>query len=102
STSRLGEPTKRLPITKARLHPAVVNDVIAMRALLAKPKQRREVQVADPELLEVRDQLAKLIEAKAAAQLQAVGGPWQTIDRRANLARRSWLEGGRGVNHGAS
>ena len=52
---------------------ARVDDVVAVLRALARLQRRREVEVRDAELAQVRHELARLREAEVRRQLQAVG-----------------------------
>ena len=53
---------------------AWVDDVVAVAGALARLHQRREVEVADAELAQIRHELPGLREVQLGAELQAIGG----------------------------
>ena len=62
SAERLGEPAR-------------VDHVVAVRRARARLERRRQIEVRDPEVAQVRDQLPRRGEAEIGGQLQAVGRP---------------------------
>jgi hypothetical protein len=62
-----------LPAAELLRDAARVDDVVAVRGARARLERRRQVQVADAEVAQVGDQLARLREAHAGAELQPVG-----------------------------
>ena len=61
-----------------------VDDVVAVRRARPRLERRRQVEVADAEVAQVRHELARLREAEAAAELEPVGR-----QQRGHATRRS-------------
>src|SRR5215472_14644409 len=59
--------------SELRIELIVVDDVIAMDRAWASRHDRRSVDMADPELGQIRDQLGGIVEREAAMELQPIG-----------------------------
>ena len=81
------ELAERLLAAELLRDPRRVDDVVAVRRAGLRLHDRREVEVRDAELGQVRDELARLAEAEPRPQLQAVRG----VERRAHQPRRSTM-----------
>src|SRR5581483_9491319 len=81
-----------------------VEHVVAVRRALARLERRREVEVRDPELVEVRDQLARPAEIQVRQELQPVRGAERLqrhVRRRTTTERGSMLTVSRAANDSA-
>ena len=61
-------------VPKARIDLGRIDDVVAMRASRARPKEGREIECADPQARKIVDQPPDFIECQMAAQLNAISG----------------------------
>ena len=66
------QPVERLPAAERVAQPQRVGDVVAVRRAGAGLEHRREVHVADPERLQVRQQRPDVVEAELGPELQPV------------------------------
>ena len=73
--------------SELRIELVVVDDVIAMDRACASRHDRRSVDMADPELGQIGDQLGGIVEREAAMELQPIGRTNlpETVRLRAHL-----------------
>ena len=68
---------------------ARVDHVVAVRRAAARLQRRRQVQVRDAEVAQVRDERARVGEPEVGGELETVGGPQLDRVARAHVARFS-------------
>src|SRR5262245_39423006 len=69
-----GQPLERLDPAQLGAHPPRVAHCVAVRAPTAGGQDRRQVQVADPEVAQVRQRPAGVVEGERRRELEAVAG----------------------------